>query len=54
MLKGVSIDEYPVDPQLYKKLYDKGWVEFDNKIVKLSSQGLLFYDSVAEEIMYLE
>jgi oxygen-independent coproporphyrinogen-3 oxidase len=51
MLDGVDTREFPVDPALYQKLQQKGWLDIERDRAKLSQQGLLFYDSVAEEII---
>jgi len=51
MLEGVDIKDFPVDSALYRKLHDKGWIHFDQEKARLTEQGLLFYDSVAEEII---
>ena len=53
LLKGVQIQDYPVNPHLYKKLQDKGWIEIKGTTARLTKQGLLFHDSVAEEIVEL-
>ncbi|HSX03797.1 MAG TPA: radical SAM family heme chaperone HemW [Rhabdochlamydiaceae bacterium] len=34
-----------------KRLEQKGWIDIQNKVASLSPEGLLFYDSVAEEII---
>lgn len=51
MLEGVDTREFPVDESLYEKLQSKGWIELKEHHAKLTDQGLLFYDSVAEEIV---
>lgn len=51
LLEGVDMQDFPVDPSLYQKLQDKGWLAIDGSRAKLTEQGLLFYDSVAEEIV---
>jgi oxygen-independent coproporphyrinogen-3 oxidase len=51
MLDGVDTREFPVDPALYQKLQAKGWLDLDRHRARLTPQGLLFYDSVAEEII---
>jgi ribosomal protein S19E (S16A) len=43
--------EFPVEESLYQKLQSKGWIHLDQHRAKLTDQGLLFYDSVAEEII---
>ncbi|MBS0647892.1 MAG: radical SAM family heme chaperone HemW [Verrucomicrobia bacterium] len=51
LLEGIDTREFPIDPSLYKKLQDKGWLQIQGTRARLSPQGLLFYDSVAEEIV---
>ena len=51
MLEGIDRKEFPVGDALYQKLQDKGWIHLDQKKARLTEQGLLFYDSVAEEII---
>jgi oxygen-independent coproporphyrinogen-3 oxidase len=51
MLEGVDKGEFPVDEALYQKLKNQGWIEIKGPRIQLSDQGLLFYDSVAEEIV---
>jgi coproporphyrinogen III oxidase-like Fe-S oxidoreductase len=51
MLDGVDTKEFPVGNDLYRKLKDKGWIDLDQENARLTEQGLLFYDSVAEEII---
>ncbi len=51
MLEGVDTKEFPVGDALYHQLQDKGWIHFDQDKARLTEQGLLFYDSVAEEII---
>ncbi len=51
MLAGVDKREFPVDEALYQKLQDKGWLQLHHNSAKLTEQGLLFYDSLAEEII---
>jgi oxygen-independent coproporphyrinogen-3 oxidase len=51
LLKGIQTTDYPVDPQLYQTLQDKGWVEVQDTTARLTKTGLLFYDSVAETII---
>jgi oxygen-independent coproporphyrinogen III oxidase len=54
LLDGVKIAKYPIASEIYHKLINKGWLCVENGIAKLTKQGLLFYDSVAEEIVLLE
>ena len=59
LLKGVDVLEFESHhaklPQEMKdsliQLIEKGWLTRDGNQIKLTSQGLLFYDSVAEEII---
>jgi oxygen-independent coproporphyrinogen-3 oxidase len=51
MLEGVDKGEFPVNETLYQKLQDRGWIEVQEARVRLTDQGLLFYDSVAEDIV---
>ncbi len=51
MLEGVDTKEFPVGEALYQKLQEKGWIDLDQDTARLTDQGLLFYDSVAEEII---
>jgi oxygen-independent coproporphyrinogen-3 oxidase len=53
LLEGVDTREFPIDPSLYQKLQDKGWLHIQGTRAQLTPQGLLFYDSVAEEIVLL-
>lgn len=50
-LEGIPIKKYPVEPPLYNELLSKGWISLENGIARLTPQGLLFYDSVAETII---
>lgn len=54
MLKGVSMADYPVDQSLYQKLEEKGWIKVENNVASLTEEGLLFYDTLAEEIIVVE
>lgn len=43
-----------LSPEIHSSLHtlkEKGWIEQQGSIVKLTKEGLLFYDSVAEEII---
>jgi oxygen-independent coproporphyrinogen-3 oxidase len=51
ILEGVDIQEFPVGNPLYLKLQEKGWLHLNEQRARLTDQGLLFYDSVAEEII---
>lgn len=51
ILKGVDARDFHVDPALYARLEDQGWIERHDSMIRLSPRGLLFYDSVAEEII---
>jgi oxygen-independent coproporphyrinogen-3 oxidase len=51
MLEGADTKEFPVEESLYRKLQDNGWIDIDQDKARLTEQGLLFYDSVAEEII---
>lgn len=51
LLEGIDPSHFPIDPSLYQHLIKKGWLYQDNSRIKLTDQGLLFYDSVAEEIV---
>ncbi len=53
LLTGVDLRDFPVDPALLQNLVSKGWLEIDDHRARLSPQGLLFYDSVAEEIILI-
>ncbi len=50
-LEGVPIKKYPVEQSLYNELLSKGWISLENGVARLTPQGLLFYDSVAEAII---
>lgn len=54
LLNGIEMSEYPVDPKLFQKLEEKGWLKFENNRVRLTEEGLLFYDSAAEEIILMD
>lgn len=51
LLVGVDKSKFPVDEALYRKLQEKGWLQMDHTKAQLTQLGLLFYDSVAEEIV---
>lgn len=51
MLDGVNLPDFPVDEAIFRKLQDKGWLHLAHNKARLTEQGLLFYDSVAEEII---
>lgn len=51
LTEGVKMQDYPVNPDVYQCLIDKGWLEIDDDYAKLTSQGQLFYDAVAEDII---
>lgn len=51
MLEGVDPKEFPACDALYRKLQEKGWLHLDKQRARLTEQGLLFYDCVAEEII---
>ncbi len=51
LLEGIDKEEFPVEESLYKRLQEKGWIHVVGSKVCLTDQGLLFYDSVAEEII---
>lgn len=51
ILSGIDTREFPVDETLYQKLEHKGWLRRKGPVAQLTEQGLLFYDSVAEEII---
>jgi oxygen-independent coproporphyrinogen-3 oxidase len=51
MLKGAPREEFPVDLALLSQLESKGWIHLSPTTIQLTQQGLLFYDSVAEEII---
>ncbi len=53
MVDGIDLQEYPVDPELYKRLENKGWLSIEGSSAKLTDKGIAFYDSVAEEIILL-
>lgn len=54
MLEGVDMNQYPISPLLYKKLEKKGWILIEKGRARLSEQGKLFYDSLAEEIILID
>jgi oxygen-independent coproporphyrinogen-3 oxidase len=59
LIEGVNLEEFQkrwgqlssLTMKVLQSLQDKKWVQFENKNVKLTKTGLLFYDSVAEEII---
>jgi oxygen-independent coproporphyrinogen-3 oxidase len=51
LLEGVDMRDFPVEEKVYKNLVAKGWIEIDGRQARLTAQGLLFYDSVATEIV---
>lgn len=59
LLRGVDLKDFerrhaPLTPELYQaleRLEKKGWVRQENGRVLLTEEGLLFYDSVAEEMI---
>ena len=51
LIRGVDIRDFPVSPTLYETLQAKGWLALDGHHARLTDQGLLFYDSVATEIV---
>lgn len=51
LIEGVNMRNFPIDPSLVQRLVDKGWLEVQGFRARLTAQGLLFYDSVAEEIV---
>jgi oxygen-independent coproporphyrinogen-3 oxidase len=54
MLEGVPFSEMPTTPllaQILERLQSKGWIEQTESAFRLTEEGLLFYDSVAEEII---
>lgn len=59
LLEGVNIEDFQKNHgSLEKDLFDtldelikKGWLSFDGTRYKLTSQGILFYDSLASEIV---
>ncbi len=51
LLQGIQIPDYPVDPSLYHTLQEKGWLQIEGTKARLTKTGLLFYDSVASEIV---
>jgi oxygen-independent coproporphyrinogen III oxidase len=51
LLSGIEMKDYPVDPKIYQKLEEKGWIKLEKNRACLTQQGLLFYDSVAEEVV---
>ena len=51
LLEGVDVRDFPVGDEVYEKLVNKGWIEVEGGRAKLTAEGLLFYDSVAEEIV---
>ena len=50
-LEGVDCKDFPLESKLYHELLQTGWVIFDQEKLRLTEQGLLFYDSVAEMII---
>lgn len=61
LLKGVDLEAFATrNGQLAKEmevtllaLQEKGWLAKEGERLKLTENGLLFYDSVAEEIVYI-
>jgi oxygen-independent coproporphyrinogen-3 oxidase len=51
LLSGVDMRDFPVPKSLYQSLQDKGWLTIEKDRACLTDQGLLFYDSVATEII---
>lgn len=51
LTKGIDIGDFPVNPSLYEKLTAKGWLSIEGSHARLTELGLLFYDSVASEIV---
>lgn len=51
LLEGVNTLDFPLDPTLFKRLQAKGWLHLEGSHARLTNQGLLFYDSVASEIV---
>jgi len=51
LLEGVDTRDFPVDPALYHRLASKGWLSLESPRARLTALGLLFYDSVATEIV---
>jgi len=51
LVRGVDQRDYPVSPDLYSRLHALGWLAFEGNRAHLTPQGLLFYDSVATEII---
>jgi oxygen-independent coproporphyrinogen-3 oxidase len=51
MLDGAPRHEFPVAADLLEKLQAKGWIQITPTTIRLTEQGRLFYDSVAEEII---
>ena len=50
-LEGITVKDYPVDSHLYDELVNEGWLTLENDRARLTPEGLLFYDSVAEAII---
>lgn len=50
-LEGIKLADFPVSSNIYDELIQQGWLIKDNKSAKLTGQGILFYDSVAELIV---
>ncbi len=53
-LEGIKLSDFPVTSNIYDELVEQGWLIKDNDNVKLTAQGMLFYDSVAEHIVNSE
>jgi oxygen-independent coproporphyrinogen-3 oxidase len=51
LLEGVDTREYPIAPALFQQLQERGWLSLEGPRARLTAQGLLFYDSVASEII---
>lgn len=51
LLSGVDTRDFPIDPALYRHLVSKGWLSLEGTGARLTDLGLLFYDSVATEIV---
>ncbi|KAF3362081.1 Oxygen-independent coproporphyrinogen-III oxidase-like protein YqeR [Chlamydiales bacterium STE3] len=59
LLEGVNLEKFEkqhgkLEKEILNTLHDlvnKGWLAFDGSTIKLTAQGILFYDSLASEII---
>ena len=52
VLNGIQIEKWPLETiKVLNKLKNIGLLALDRNRIKLTKKGLMFYDSVAEEII---